>query len=301
MFTLQETYETFTIAPDVGTLRRERPPVSALVVLIEDIYCNPPVQARIAQAIETLVDRHGFRLVNVEGNFDELPLRMHRHMTAQQVGEMMQQGKVTGPERVGILSSQNVAVVGVDDQELYQRNHSAMRVVMDHQSSLAPLIGALTRLTPTPMALMLGMASPGANLSAEDRRAAAALSRLLRVQAGNSDVDYVTEHRAAFSLEAIGRIVGPSTGGLDRLEVCLAAAIEFYEVARARQAAFVSGTLANMRKRNTDRSVLVVGNFHKEGVLSLLSRKEAGCLVFSPSTRGADSDDLYFQRMREQA
>jgi len=300
MPTLSETYESLTLDAATGTLRRHRPPTDSLVVLIEDIYCNPPVQARIAQIITALVEQHGFRLVNVEGNFDELPLRHLRHMTVQKVAEMMEKGQLTGPERVGILSAETVAVVGVDDRQLYQRNHSAMKVVLDNQAALAPLINALGRLSPSPMAFLLGVGARGGDHSAEERRTAATLSRLLRVQADNRDVDYAVEHREGFSRQAIEKLVGADLAGLDRLEGTLAAAIEFYEIARARQAAFVTGTLDNMRRRNTDRSVLVVGNFHTAGVLSLLGRKETGCLLASPSTSAASGSDIYFQRMREQ-
>ncbi len=299
MPTLSETYEALKTPSETATVRRERPPTDSLVVLIEDIYCNPPVQARIAQVAEHLADKYGFRLINVEGNFDELPLRHVCHMPPAQLAEMMERGQLTGPEKVGILSKDGVVVVGVDDRDLYRRNHTAMKVVMDNQPALMPLINALGRLVPSPMALFLGMTAAG-NHSAEERRVAGTLGRLLRVQADNNDVDFVTDNRPLFSAQAVGKLVGDQVGGLDHMETTLAAAIEFYEIARARQAAFVTGTLANMRKRNTDRSLLVVGNFHTAGVLSLLARKEVGVLLVRPNTSGAASSDLYFERMREQ-
>ncbi|MBN2576077.1 MAG: hypothetical protein JXP73_16055 [Deltaproteobacteria bacterium] len=301
MPTIAEVYASLKIPPATGSLRRERPPSDSLVAVVEDIYCNPPVQARIAQALEHLVEHNGFRLLNVEGNFHELPLRRLRHLTAERLAEMMEQGQVTGPERVGILSEEAVSVIGVDDCRLYRRNHQVMKVVMDNQKTLAPLLEALDRCGPSPMASLFGMDRGREDLSAEERRTAATLARLLRVQADNRDVDYAKQHLAAFAAPAIAKIVGPRTAGLEILESTLFAALEFYALARARQAAFVTGTLANMRRHNTDRSALVVGNFHTAGVLSLLARKEIGCLLISPSARGAADSDLYFDRMREQA
>jgi hypothetical protein len=222
-------------------------------------------------------------------------------MTAKDVGEMMQKGQLTGPERVGILSKENVAVVGIDDRQLYQRNHAAMKVVMDNQAALTPLCNALSRLAPSPMSFLFGMGAASSNLSAEEQRTAGTLSRLLRVQADNNDVDFATSHRTAFTVDATTKLVGDQVPGLDRLARTFDSAIEFYEIARARQAAFVTGTLANMRKRNVDRSVLVVGNFHSAGVLSLLGRKSVGCLSVTPNTSGAADSDLYFQRMQRQA
>jgi hypothetical protein len=301
MPTIAEVYASLEVPHATASLRHERPPSDSLVAVIEDIYCNPPVQARIAQALEHLVDRHGFRLVNVEGNFDELPLRRLRHLTAERLADMMAKGQVTGPERVGILSEEAVSVVGVDDRGLYRRNHQVMKVVMDNQKALVPLVRALDRCGPSPLALLPGGGRDQERLSAEERRTAATLSRLLRVQADNRDVDYANQHRSTFLAPAIARIVGPDIVGLDRLQSMLGAALEFYALARARQAAFVTGTLANMRRHNTDRSVLVVGNFHTAGVLSLLARKAIGCLVVSPSAHGAADSHLYFERMREQA
>jgi hypothetical protein len=301
MPTIAEVYASLKLAPATGSLRRERPPSDSLVVVVEDSYCDPPVQARIAQALEHLVDHCGFRLINVEGNTDELPLRQQRHLTAERLAQMMASGQVTGPERVGILSDEDVAVIGVDDRQLYQRNHQIMKMVMDNQQVLGPLIQALNRCSPPPMAFLLGLVSSSDGASADERRTAATLARLLRVQADNRDVDYTNENRAAFSTPAIAKIVGTEAAGLERLESGLGAALEFYALARARQAAFVTGTLTNMRRRKTDRSVLVVGNFHTAGVLSLLGRKAVGCLVLSPNTRGASGSDFYFQRMREQA
>ena len=300
MPTIAEVYASLTISPATGSLRRERPPSDSLVVVIEDIYCNPPVQHRIAQVIEALVDRHGFRLLNVEGNFDELPLRRLRHLTAERLAEMMDQGQVTGPERVGILSHADVSVVGVDDRRLYQRNHQVMKIVMDNQAALAPLVTALNRHSPSPMSFLLGLGSSAGIPSAEERRTAATLSRLLRVQADNHDVDYANEHRAAFSAPAIAKIVGPQIAGLDRLPSTLDAALEFYALARARQATFVTGTLANMRRHNADHQHRAIGIVHTAGVLALVARKEIGCLLVSPSTRGAEGSDCYFQRMRDQ-
>jgi hypothetical protein len=301
MPTIAEVYASLKLAPATASLRRERPPSDSLVVVVEDSYCNPPVQARIAQALEHLVDRCGFRLVNVEGNFAELPLRQHRHLPAERLAEMMAQGQLTGPERVGILSDADVSVIGVDDRQLYQRNHQVMKTVMDNQQAFGPLIQSLNRCSPPPMAFLLGLVSSGDGPSADERRTAATLARLLRVQADNRDVDYANDHRPAFNAPAIAKIVGAQAAGLERLESGLGAALEFYALARARQATFVTGTLAHRRRHKPARSVLVVGNFHTAGVLSLLGRKAVGCLVLSPNTRDATGSDFYFQRMREQA
>lgn len=112
-----------------------------VVVHIKDVHRDPAAQRKIAATIQEIANRSGIDVLGLEGSSEEFDLSFLRHSP----DPVFMRRAIRSMVNAGLLSGAIAAVfetngeirksVGVEDDALYQKNLSAMRVALSEEKS----------------------------------------------------------------------------------------------------------------------------------------------------------------------
>jgi len=104
-----------------------------MVIYIQDAHCNYEAQKNISGIINELMDKYPDKInfVAVEGSVgvvDTSPLSSFadKNIKSEVADYFMRKGKVTGPEFLSITGDRIFTIYGIDDKELYDKNHKTL-------------------------------------------------------------------------------------------------------------------------------------------------------------------------------
>jgi hypothetical protein len=118
--------------------KNEKSPEAAvspqIVLHIRDAHCIYEAQMHIAQIIENLVNRYGIKLVCVEGSSGKVDTSILAQYTTPSVRQKVLQsfmriGKVSGPEYASVVFDLPMALYGIENEELYEKNVKAFKTL----------------------------------------------------------------------------------------------------------------------------------------------------------------------------
>ncbi|NQT06949.1 MAG: 6-phosphofructokinase [Candidatus Omnitrophica bacterium] len=100
-----------------------------MIVHIQDAHVNYEGQKNLAHILNKLVEKHGIRLVLVEGGSDYVGLSLLRHFSTKKQREAiadryLRNGRIAGEEYLDIVSDPGLKfdVYGIEDKRLYKSN-----------------------------------------------------------------------------------------------------------------------------------------------------------------------------------
>ena len=123
-------------------------PASPLIVHIQEAHTNLESQRHLAAILERLVERHGGKLILVEGGFGDVSLSYLRDFGSldnrKAVAEKyLKLGILSGEEYFDITSDRPLTLWGVEQEDLYQHNVQAFMEVELLQAAARPTLASL--------------------------------------------------------------------------------------------------------------------------------------------------------------
>ncbi|MCK5242424.1 hypothetical protein KAR34_08225 [bacterium] len=119
----------------IGTVQHTYQDGDRLVIHIQDLHCNYEVQMNIARILQRLTEKHGLRLISVEGT--SLPISTAQIRTfpikkiRQEVSDyFVRQGKLSGAEYYAATGEHTVLLEGVENARLYARNKKSVEFIL---------------------------------------------------------------------------------------------------------------------------------------------------------------------------
>ncbi|MBN1594772.1 hypothetical protein JW933_02490, partial [candidate division FCPU426 bacterium] len=105
------------------------------VVYIQDLHCNYEVQKNIAAIIRYLAEKHGLRLLAVEGASLPINTTKLRSFPLAKIREevsdyFVRKGKLSGAEYYAITAGQEMVLEGIETAELYARNKRTVDFIL---------------------------------------------------------------------------------------------------------------------------------------------------------------------------
>ncbi|MFH1459539.1 MAG: hypothetical protein ABIG64_04110 [Candidatus Omnitrophota bacterium] len=118
------------------------------------------------------------------------------------------------------------------------------------------------------------------------------LIKMVDLKMVNEDIEYFFAHKSEINSDSFIKFITPQAYRhnltvnlpmeLSYIDVYLPAWAKFYEIAGARDMAFIEKTLQEMDKQEVFYSALVTGGFHTEKLTSILKEKNISYLVIAP-------------------
>jgi|GEM_PF-4309515 len=133
-------FKSLYVPQDIGIVKESQiQPASDVIVNVKDIHDNFGAQQSIVQILENLVVNYNVRTIGMEGveGFVDtsllaaLPDDNFRLKTAN---HMMQEGKLSAGEFFSAVSGGRIAVYGMDDEKLYEKNLEAFKQNLKNKS-----------------------------------------------------------------------------------------------------------------------------------------------------------------------
>ena len=98
-----------------------------VIIHIQDIHTNYEAQKNLSRMLESLIKENNLKLIMVEGGWGDVSLSYLRSYAdserRQEVAEeYLREGKISGEEYLDIVSSYDIKLEGIEDEELYKAN-----------------------------------------------------------------------------------------------------------------------------------------------------------------------------------
>jgi hypothetical protein len=98
-----------------------------VIIHIQDIHTNYEAQKNLSKILELMIKENGLKLIMVEGGWGDVSLSYLRSYAdserRQEVAEeYLREGKISGEEYLDIVSSYDITLEGIEDEELYKKN-----------------------------------------------------------------------------------------------------------------------------------------------------------------------------------
>ncbi|MCK5243469.1 hypothetical protein KAR34_13555, partial [bacterium] len=127
--------KTVFIPEKLGTVSHLLQGDNRLVVHIQDLHCNYEVQMNIAQIIHLLAEKHGLRLVSMEGTslpIDTTKIRTFpiKKIRTEVSDYFVRQGKLSGAEFYAATGEYPVRLEGIENEDLYKRNKRSVEFIL---------------------------------------------------------------------------------------------------------------------------------------------------------------------------
>jgi len=138
-----------------------------VVIHIQDIHTNYEAQKNLSRIIEALIKNNNLRLVMVEGGWGDVSLSYLRSYAdtgrRQDVAEeYLKSGKISGEEYLDIVSDYDIALEGVEEEELYKANLDTFFAIEQFRqqaskelNSISSVVDALKKKAYSPQLLEL--------------------------------------------------------------------------------------------------------------------------------------------------
>lgn len=116
---------------------------------IQDIHCNGEAQSNIAETIEELNKRYGFKLMLLEGASSRLDASFldsfSKEVKEQVSRKYMGLGQITGPEYLLMAKSNEVQLIGygIEDKDLYNQHLEAFNEYYSTKKKLEAYLGTI--------------------------------------------------------------------------------------------------------------------------------------------------------------
>ncbi len=132
-------HRAIEIPKELGAVIKSFQGKEALVVYIQDLHCNAEVQTNIANIIGHMADRHGLKLVGVEGASGRIDVGKLAGFPVKAVKEavgkyFMQQGKIGGAEYYAAVGEHPIVLQGIEQAEYYAANRQSVKMFLNHES-----------------------------------------------------------------------------------------------------------------------------------------------------------------------
>ena len=88
-------------------------------------------------------------------------------------------------------------------------------------------------------------------------------------------------------------IDAPAISGIQSIDPCLAAAIDFYDTAQKRESAILSNTIRAMERHGQNAAALITGGYHSQGLSSICRQKSTSYLIIMPRFDPSRGDRPY--------
>ncbi|MCK5242100.1 hypothetical protein KAR34_06600 [bacterium] len=131
--------QSVIIPKKIGSVNHAHQGDERLVVHIQDLHCNYEVQKNIANLIHLLAEKHGLRLVSIEGA--SLPIDPSKIRTfpiatiREEVSDyFVRQGKLSGAEYYAATGKYPVLLEGIENAEHYARNKRSVEFILKDES-----------------------------------------------------------------------------------------------------------------------------------------------------------------------
>jgi len=139
-------------------------------------------------------------------------------------------------------------------------------------------------------------------------KAAGLLEDLLKLELTPRKLEHLKTNSHAFTLDAILRFVQTASYTYNQnldipvqpegpIMAAMQSAQEYYALAVARDRAMAANTIKSMEQYRTDRSVLVAGGFHTQGITRILRQNNISYIVVCPIIGKDKCDQAYRNRM----
>lgn len=253
-----------------------------MVFIVQDLHCHAQVQHHIAKIIEYLHQQQQVTMVAVEGAMGKIdttslgavPLQTLR----EQIGRyFVKQGLITGAEYFDIVHPEQVSLIGLEDESLYQQSRKAINEFFNAESLglVYDLREQLNALEPT-----------SAHIEAVIQQTVI-MEKLLNISATEDEVETFLSNREAFTLTAImahlpqdgQKVLDPY---LFQLDDYLEQVSRFYHLTERRSQAFVTVLQDHMSRLNQSSAIMVTGGYHTNQVMEALKQKNIGYVVIEP-------------------
>lgn len=141
-----------------------------IVIHIQDIHTNYEAQKNSSRIIEALVKNNKLRLIMVEGGWGDVSLAYLRLYADTErrldvAEEYLKSGKISGEEYLDIVSDYDLALEGLEEEELYKANLETFFAIEQFRSQadkelndIDRLVRALQKKVYSPQLLELGKA-----------------------------------------------------------------------------------------------------------------------------------------------
>ena len=289
---------------------------SPVVVFIADAHCNPGAQTSIMAISEKLIEENDFRLINVEGS--EGPLRIDSFRSARDqdwvkdmVDTRFKKGEITGPERLCIESVTKFDLIGVEDMDLYEKNHQAMMGTYDYRNSITSWVNNLQKGIRVLKQSQDKEAKITSLQISDYEYAISLLPKFCQLMVTSHQYEAISKIRSHLEPENMLSWLDKSgitettqdqlTRDLPKVKKLFECAHDFYECAIERDKVMLENALDNMARKNQDRCIIVAGGFHMEAMHDELKKRDISHLSILPNALGVDGSKRYFETMEKQA
>ncbi len=134
---------------------------------------------------------------------------------------------------------------------------------------------------------------------------------LFKLEVVKSDYLFFTQNKAEFNFRGLKDFMvkqGPQHNvylgfdiDYDLIDKNLSYVAAFYEAAIKRDIVLIQNALDRMKFDKTDRSILITGGFHSEGMSAILRNKKHPYLMIAPRITDPNSETTYLEVMKAQA
>jgi hypothetical protein len=120
-----------------------------VVIHIQDIHTNYEAQKNLSRMLESLIKENNLQLIMVEGGWGDVSLSYLRSYAdserRQEVAEeYLREGKISGEEYLDIVSSYDIKLEGIEDEELYKANLDTFFEIETFRHAASIELGALS-------------------------------------------------------------------------------------------------------------------------------------------------------------
>ncbi|MCM8780908.1 MAG: zinc ABC transporter substrate-binding protein, partial [Candidatus Omnitrophica bacterium] len=145
----QKDLDNFSIPYDIGVTRQVHKGANdETIIHIQDAHDSLTAQESIVKLLDNLLTNYNVRLVTQEGSAGYIdtsflatfPIEDIKQKTAQ---HFMEQGRLSAAEFFTICSKEDIALYGIEDEELYTKDLEAFRYILQTNGSALNHIKAL--------------------------------------------------------------------------------------------------------------------------------------------------------------
>jgi hypothetical protein len=121
------------------------------VIHIQDIHTNYEAQKNLSRIIEALIKNNNLRLVMVEGGWGDVSLSYLRSYADTErrldvAEEYLKSGKISGEEYLDIVSDYDIALEGLEKEELYKDNLDTFFAIEQFRQQAGKELNSISRV-----------------------------------------------------------------------------------------------------------------------------------------------------------
>ena len=138
---------------------------SAIIVHISEVFCDYESSKHTVNILENLIERHGLKLIFVEGGWGDVSLSYLRDYGSKEkrievAEKYLKSGEISAEEYLDIVSDYQLILWGVEDENLYDQHYHAFMANLELKKYFAPTLASIhtcvellkVRLWETPLA-----------------------------------------------------------------------------------------------------------------------------------------------------